>query len=83
MKPDKIEEEHNDKLIIIKDDIRRIGSLEGQDLITIWAVLNDLKLLERARDIILDRENEIFCSTASVWEVRHFMEDTKGTKNYM
>lgn len=83
MKPDKIEEEHNDNLIIIKDNIRRIGSLEGQDLITIWAVLNDPKLLERARDIILDRENEIFYSTASVWEVRHFMGDRKGTKNYM
>lgn len=33
MKPDKIEEEHNDKLVIIKDNIHRIGSLEGQDLI--------------------------------------------------
>ena len=28
--------------------------------IAIWAVLNDPKLPERARDIILDRENEIF-----------------------
>lgn len=33
MKPDKIEEVHNDKLVIIKDNIHRIGSLEGQDLI--------------------------------------------------
>ena len=33
MKPDKIEEEHNDKLVIIKDNIHRIGCLEGQDLI--------------------------------------------------
>ena len=33
IKPDKIEEEHNDKLVIIKDNIHRIGSLEGQDLI--------------------------------------------------
>ena len=33
MKPDKIEEDHNDKLVIIKDNIHRIGSLEGQDLI--------------------------------------------------
>lgn len=37
--------------------------------IAIWAVLNDPKLTERARDIILDRENEIFYSTASVWEI--------------
>ncbi len=33
IKPDKIEEDHNDKLVIIKDNIHRIGSLEGQDLI--------------------------------------------------
>lgn len=33
MKPDKIEENHNDKLVIIKDNIHRIGNLEGQDLI--------------------------------------------------
>lgn len=33
MKPDKIEKDHNDKLVIIKDNIHRIGSLEGQDLI--------------------------------------------------
>ena len=33
MKPDKIDEERNDKSVIIKDNIRRIGSLEGQDLI--------------------------------------------------
>ena len=32
IKPDKIEEDHNDKLVIIKDNIHRIGSLEGQDL---------------------------------------------------
>ena len=33
IKPDKIEEDHNGKLVIIKDNIHRIGSLEGQDLI--------------------------------------------------
>ena len=33
IKPDKIEEDHNDKLVIIKDNMHRIGSLEGQDLI--------------------------------------------------
>ena len=33
MKPTKIEEKNNDKSAIFKDGIRRIGSLEGQDLI--------------------------------------------------
>jgi len=33
MKPTKIEEKNNDKTAIFKDGIRRIGSLEGQDLI--------------------------------------------------
>ncbi len=37
--------------------------------IALWAVLNDPKLPERAKDIILDEENEIFYSTASVWEI--------------
>lgn len=37
--------------------------------IAIWAVLNDPKLPERARGLILDEENEIFYSTASVWEI--------------
>lgn len=37
--------------------------------IAIWAVLNDPKLPQKARDIILDDGNEIFYSTVSVWEV--------------
>lgn len=37
--------------------------------IAIWAVMNDSKLPERAKEIILDKENEIFYSTASVWEI--------------
>ena len=37
--------------------------------IALWAVLNDPKLPKRAKDIILDEENEIFYSTASVWEI--------------
>ncbi len=37
--------------------------------IAIWAVLNDPKLPERAKTIILDEANEIFYSTASVWEI--------------
>ena len=37
--------------------------------IAIWAVLNNPKLPKLAKDIILNRENEIFYSTASVWEI--------------
>lgn len=37
--------------------------------IAIWAVLNDPKLSEKAKNIILDEANEIFYSTASVWEI--------------
>lgn len=37
--------------------------------IAIWAVINDPKLPERAKDIILDEKNEIFYSTASIWEI--------------
>ncbi len=47
--------------------------------IAIWAVLNDSKLPERAKDIILDEENEIFYSTASVWEItiKHMLHPDK------
>lgn len=34
--------------------------------IAIWAVLSDPKLPKQAKDIILDKENVIFYSTASV-----------------
>ena len=37
--------------------------------IAIWAVLNDIKLLEKAKGMLLDAGNEIFYSTASVWEI--------------
>ncbi len=37
--------------------------------IAIWAVLNDPKLPKQAKDIILGKENDIFYSTASVWEI--------------
>lgn len=37
--------------------------------IAIWAVLNDSRLPKQAKDIILDKENVIFYSTASVWEI--------------
>ncbi len=47
--------------------------------IAIWAVLNDLKLPERAKHLILDEENEIFYSTASIWEVtiKHMLHPDK------
>lgn len=47
--------------------------------IAIWAVLNDPKLPERAKDIILDEGNEIFYSTASVWEItiKHMLHPDK------
>lgn len=46
--------------------------------IAIWAVMNDSKLPERAKEIILDKENEIFYSTASVWEIaiKHMLHRT-------
>ncbi|WP_288060711.1 type II toxin-antitoxin system VapC family toxin [Thomasclavelia cocleata] len=37
--------------------------------IAIWAVLNNPKLPKQAKDIILDKENDLFYSTASVWEI--------------
>lgn len=47
--------------------------------IAIWAVLNDLKLPEKAKDMILDGRNEIFYSTASVWEItiKHMLHPDK------
>lgn len=47
--------------------------------IAIWAVLNDPKLPERAKDIILDKENVIFYSTASMWEItiKHMLHPDK------
>lgn len=47
--------------------------------IAIWAVLNDPKLPKKARDIILNRENGIFYSTASVWEItiKHMLHPDK------
>ena len=37
--------------------------------IAIWAVLDDPKLSKEARNILLDSKNEIYYSTASVWEI--------------
>ncbi len=51
--------------------------------IAIWAVLNDPKLPEKAKDIILNEENEVFYSTASVWEVtiKHMLHPDKIRMN--
>lgn len=37
--------------------------------IAIWALTNDVRLSERARDLILDENNELLVSAASVWEI--------------
>lgn len=36
--------------------------------IALWAITNDSKLSEKARKMILDVDNEIYYSTASVWK---------------
>ncbi len=37
--------------------------------VAIWSVLDDPKLSETARDILLNKENTIYYSSASVWEI--------------
>ena len=37
--------------------------------IAIWSVLDSEKLSDKARAIILDTDNEIYYSAASVWEI--------------
>ncbi len=37
--------------------------------ILIWALVDDLRLSKKAREIISDQENTIYYSTVSVWEV--------------
>lgn len=47
--------------------------------IAIWAVLNDSRLPKQAKDIILNKDNVIFYSTASVWEttIKHMLHPDK------
>lgn len=47
--------------------------------IAVWAVLNDPKLSQKAKDMILDEGNEVFYSTASVWEItiKHMLHPDK------
>lgn len=37
--------------------------------IALWALMDDSKMPKEARQILMDESNEIFYSTASVWEV--------------
>lgn len=37
--------------------------------IAIWAIEDNPRLPQKAREILMDRENEIFFSAASAWEV--------------
>lgn len=37
--------------------------------IILWFLRNDPKLSDKAKEIILDEKNEIFYSSASVWEI--------------
>lgn len=37
--------------------------------IILWFLTNDSQLSDKAKNIILDEKNEIFYSTASVWEI--------------
>lgn len=47
--------------------------------IAVWAVLNDPKLPQKAKSMLLDEDNEIFYSTASVWEItiKHMLHPDK------
>lgn len=37
--------------------------------IAIWAVSDDSKLSQVAKEILIDEDNEIYYSTASIWEI--------------
>ena len=37
--------------------------------ILLWALTDDARLPERARELLLDSHNEVFFSAASVWEI--------------
>lgn len=37
--------------------------------VIVWALTDDIRLTDEARDIITDRNNDIFYSTVSVWEI--------------
>lgn len=43
--------------------------------VVLWAMNDNPKLSEKARNLILDSQNEIYYSTASVWEttIKHML----------
>lgn len=47
--------------------------------IVLWALNDNPKLSEKARKLILDSQNEIYYSTASVWEttIKHMSKPEK------
>ena len=47
--------------------------------IVLWALTDNPKLSEKARKLILDSQNEIYYSTASVWEttIKHMSKPEK------
>lgn len=51
--------------------------------IAVWAVLNDPKLPEKAKEMLLDIENDILYSTASIWEItiKHMLHPEKLRMN--
>lgn len=67
MKPTEIKEKNNEnnESVMTGKGTRRIGSLEGQDLID--------------ADYDIDEDNEIFYSTASIWEItiKHMLHPDK------
>ena len=50
--------------------------------IVIWAINNDRKLSEKARDIILDAENDLYYSVASVVEVDMKIKSKKNNLTF-
>ena len=51
--------------------------------IAIWAVLNDPKLSKKAKEMLLDIENDILYSTASIWKttIKHMLHPEKLRMN--
>ena len=51
--------------------------------IAVWAVLNDPKLPGKAKELLLDMENKILYSTASIWEItiKHMLHPNKLRMN--
>ena len=47
--------------------------------ILIWMFMDDPRLSPHARELILDRDNQLYCSAASIWEVE--LKHEKRPKN--